>query len=166
LSLRRHAVTPCVSVVVAWAREYPWALKVDVQKYFPSIDHEVVMVLLRRKSAYARYCDDMVVFGRSPGELAAVRAAIDAALRRLRLRELARRPPRAADDSRHQPHRHRRQRPLQQLNPARSPDHRSQPRHNRRRQAADFRISLRCGSHGSQSRRTVESSDMGSSAPR
>ena len=141
--------------VAAWAREYPWALKVDVQKYFPTIDHEVVMALLRRKvacartldlfarvlgswasreaplrwfdgddpsappararglpignltsqflsnvvldavdhrvkdglgvRAYARYCDDMVVFGRSPGELAAVRAEIYAALRRLRL---------------------------------------------------------------------------------
>lgn len=141
--------------VAAWAREYPWALKVDVQKYFPSIDHEVVMALLRRKidcartldlfarilgswrsdeaplrwfdgddasvpptrarglpignltsqflsnvvldavdhrvkdglgvRAYARYCDDMVVFGRSPAELAVVRAEIAAALRRLRL---------------------------------------------------------------------------------
>ncbi|MBL8732482.1 MAG: group II intron reverse transcriptase domain-containing protein [Planctomycetes bacterium] len=141
--------------VAAWVREYPWVLKVDVQKYFPSIDHRVVMALLRRRircertlslfeqvlsswhsdeaplrwfdgdgvdsplqrrrglpignltsqflsnvvldavdhrvkdglgvRAYARYCDDMVVFGRVPAELRRVQAAIAEGLRRLRL---------------------------------------------------------------------------------
>ncbi len=141
--------------VARWVREYPWVLKVDVQKYFPSIDHEIVMALLRRRircertidlfakvlaswcsdeapqhwfdgddvhtprprarglpignltsqflsnvvldavdhrvkdglgvRAYARYCDDMVVCGRSPSELWRVAAEIQAALRRLRL---------------------------------------------------------------------------------
>lgn len=137
-------------VVANWAREYPWVLKVDVQKYFPSVDHEVVMQLLARRlrcartielfarivaswrsdgvtrgvatasearacglpignltsqflsnvvldlvdhrvkdglgvRAYARYCDDMVVFGRAPRELWAVATEIRVALRRLRL---------------------------------------------------------------------------------
>lgn len=48
-----------------------------------AVDHRIKDGLGVR--AYARYCDDMVVFGRSPGELAGVRAEIDAALRRLRL---------------------------------------------------------------------------------
>lgn len=142
--------------VARWAREYPWALKLDVEKYFPSIDHEVAMRLLAKKigcartlalfaailaswtsseavprwfpgdalleplarrrgvpignltsqflsnvvldhvdhavkdglsvRAYARYCDDMVVFGRGAGELHAVRHAIVRELARLRLR--------------------------------------------------------------------------------
>ena len=141
--------------VAAWVREYPWVLKVDVQKYFPSIDHQVVMALLRRRircertlslfeqvlaswhsdeaplrwfdgdgvdtprqrrrglpignltsqflsnvvldavdhrvkdglgvRAYARYCDDMVVCGRTPVELWRVACEIEAALWRLRL---------------------------------------------------------------------------------
>lgn len=141
--------------VAGWAREYPWALKVDVAKYFPSVDHQVALDLVGRRvrcsrtlallarivgswrsdeaplvwfpgdelftpgerprglpignltsqflanvvldavdhrvkdglgvRAYARYCDDMVVFGRSPDELHAVRREIAAALARLRL---------------------------------------------------------------------------------
>ncbi len=141
--------------VARWAREYPWALKVDVQKYFPSIDHGIVLELLARRiacprtldlfarilaswssaeaparwfprdllwtpferqrglpignltsqfvsnvvldvvdhrvkdglgvRAYARYCDDMVVFGRSPVELHGIRREIAASLARLRL---------------------------------------------------------------------------------
>jgi len=138
-----------------WAGEYPWVLKLDVQKYFPSIDHEVVLGLLGRKircartlelfarilaswtsdeaplhwfpgddlwtpadrprglpignltsqflsnvvldvvdhrvkdglglRAYARYCDDLVVFGRTARELHEVAREIAATLRRLRL---------------------------------------------------------------------------------
>ena len=141
--------------VAAWAREFPWVLKVDVQKYFPSIDHGVVVGLLERKvscrrtldlfarilaswqsaeaplrwfpgddlfdpvrrarglpignltsqflsnvvldvvdhrvkdglrvRAYARYCDDMVVFGRSVAELREVEAEIRCSLDRIRL---------------------------------------------------------------------------------
>lgn len=141
--------------VERWADEYPWTLKVDVEKYFPSIDHEVALTRLARRiscrrtmdvfarvlgswtsreaplswfagdalftpamrarglpignltsqflsnvvldavdhevkdrlrvRAYARYCDDMVVFGRSAEELVCLKKAIGEALAELRL---------------------------------------------------------------------------------
>nr|VFJ49283.1 MAG: Retron-type reverse transcriptase [Candidatus Kentron sp. FW] len=33
----------------AWARRYPYVLKVDVRKYFPSIDHDILKAKLRRR---------------------------------------------------------------------------------------------------------------------
>jgi len=142
--------------VAGWAHEYPWVLKLDVAKYFPSVDHEIALALVKKRvhcertvavlarilaswtsdeaprtwfpgdglfdpwsrarglpignltsqflanvvldvvdhrvkdglgvRAYARYCDDLVVFGRSPGELREIRAVIVAELARLRLR--------------------------------------------------------------------------------
>lgn len=141
--------------VVGWARDYPWALRVDVEKYFASVDHDVALGLLARRidcprtlalcaqilaswcseeaprrwfpgdllwtplerrrglpignltsqflanvvldavdhrvkdglgvRAYARYCDDMVVFGREPRSLLRIAAEIERALARLRL---------------------------------------------------------------------------------
>lgn len=40
--------------VAGWVRRYPWVLKLDVQKYFPSIDHAVAMALLEKKLACPR----------------------------------------------------------------------------------------------------------------
>ncbi|MBL8724793.1 MAG: group II intron reverse transcriptase domain-containing protein [Planctomycetes bacterium] len=141
--------------VRGWARRYPWALKLDVEKFFPSVDHAVALQLVARRvrcgrilallagilaswtsdeaplhwypgddlftpgdrprglpignltsqflanvvldpvdhrlkdglgvRAYARYCDDIVVFGCDPRELQQVRAEIVAALARVRL---------------------------------------------------------------------------------
>lgn len=141
--------------VARWVREYPWVLKVDVEKYFPSIDHMTVLGILSRRircertlglfgqilaswssdeapvrwfpgdnlleplrrrrglpignltsqflsnvvldvvdhavkdrlgvRAYARYCDDLVVCGRSPGELWRTAGEIRAVLSTLRL---------------------------------------------------------------------------------
>lgn len=141
--------------VERWACEYPWVLKVDVEKYFPSIDHGVALAALSRRiscrrtmelfqrilaswtsseapihwfdgddlftpvehprglpignltsqflsnvvldrvdhvvkdrlrvRAYARYCDDMVVFGRGVTELALTLREMVEALASLRL---------------------------------------------------------------------------------
>lgn len=141
--------------VERWAHEFVWVLKVDVEKYFPSIDHGVALATLAhritcrrtmglfatilatwssreapwrwfegddlftplqrarglpignltsqflsnvvldgldhdvkdrwRVRAYARYCDDMVIFGRSAGELNALRDRIVDRLATLRL---------------------------------------------------------------------------------
>jgi hypothetical protein len=46
-----------VDRVAAWARRYRWALKVDVQKYFPSVDHAVVLERLARRLRCARTMD-------------------------------------------------------------------------------------------------------------
>jgi RNA-directed DNA polymerase len=40
-----------------FARRWPYALKCDVRKYFPSIDHEVLLVLLRRVIGDERLMD-------------------------------------------------------------------------------------------------------------
>lgn len=141
--------------VYFWAGSYPWCLKLDVEKYFPSVDHAILVDLVARKvrcartlelmvrilrswtsdeapvrwwpgddlleplarrrglpignltsqflanvyldpvdhrikdglrvRAYARYCDDLVVLGRSADELRRVRDEAAAALARLRL---------------------------------------------------------------------------------
>jgi len=138
-----------------WAHRYPWALKVDVEKFFPSVDHGFALAALARRiacrrtmslcrailaswtsceaplrwfcgddlftplerprgipignltsqflsnvvldavdhevkdrlrvRAYARYCDDMVVFGDTIAELRAVEIAIEDALAASRL---------------------------------------------------------------------------------
>lgn len=138
-----------------WAGTYPWCLKLDVEKYFPSIDHETCLARVARRVScprileilrrilrswtsdeaplrwflgddlftpggrarglpignltsqflanvyldpvdhrikdglairpYARYCDDLVVLGRSADEMRCVRQEIVAALARLRL---------------------------------------------------------------------------------
>ena len=143
--------------VERWAHEYPWVLKIDVEKYFPSIDHQVALGLVSRRiqcartlsllatiidswsskeaplrwfrgddlfapalrsrglpignltsqflsnivldpvdhlvkdrlrmRAYARYCDDMVLFGRSVEELAEARSEVCSGLASLRLVE-------------------------------------------------------------------------------
>ena len=46
-----------VDRVAAWARRYRWALKLDVQKYFPSIDHEIARQRLARRLDCARTLD-------------------------------------------------------------------------------------------------------------
>ena len=141
--------------VYHWAGTYPWCLKLDVEKYFPSVDHRTCLDLVARKvrcsatleilrrflaswtsseaplrwfpgddlfapgtrprglpignltsqflanvyldpvdhrikdglgvRPYARYCDDLVVLGRGPGELRELRQEIVQALGRLRL---------------------------------------------------------------------------------
>lgn len=40
-----------------WARTYPWVMKLDVEKYFASIDHQVAMHLLGRKIRCPRTLD-------------------------------------------------------------------------------------------------------------
>jgi len=35
--------------VAGWAATYPWALKMDVRKYFPSIDHSIALELVARR---------------------------------------------------------------------------------------------------------------------
>ncbi|MCX5649840.1 MAG: reverse transcriptase domain-containing protein [Planctomycetota bacterium] len=40
--------------VERWAHRYPWALKVDVEKFFPSVDHEVALNALAQRIACRR----------------------------------------------------------------------------------------------------------------
>jgi retron-type reverse transcriptase len=46
-----------IDKVAAWARRYPWVLKLDVEKYFPSVDHEVCLAQLTRRVACERTLD-------------------------------------------------------------------------------------------------------------
>jgi hypothetical protein len=43
--------------VRSWVREYPWVLKLDVAKYFPSVDHEITMALLAKRISCAHTLD-------------------------------------------------------------------------------------------------------------
>ncbi len=47
---RKHkGVHAAVARYQGWARRYSYALKVDVARYFPSIDHDVLKTMLRRR---------------------------------------------------------------------------------------------------------------------
>jgi len=43
--------------VAAWARTWPWFLKVDVEKFFPSVDHAVLLGLVARRVRCPRTLD-------------------------------------------------------------------------------------------------------------
>lgn len=40
--------------VERWAHEYPWVMKLDVEKYFPSVDHEIALQLVKRRISCRR----------------------------------------------------------------------------------------------------------------
>ena len=52
----------------AWCRTYPYVLKCDIEKFFPSVDHEILKSLLRRKLKDARVLDlcDRILDGSNP----------------------------------------------------------------------------------------------------
>jgi retron-type reverse transcriptase len=52
-------------------RQYKYALKCDIKKYFPSIDHEILKRILRRVIADARtlWLIDLIIDGSNPQEL-------------------------------------------------------------------------------------------------
>jgi RNA-directed DNA polymerase len=51
---RGKGVHAAVDRYQAWARRYPYALKMDVRQYFPSIDHAILKAKLRRRIKDAR----------------------------------------------------------------------------------------------------------------
>jgi RNA-directed DNA polymerase len=55
-----------------WARRYPYALKIDVQQYFPSIDHDILKEKLRRRIRDRRVLSllDQIIDGSPNKELA------------------------------------------------------------------------------------------------
>jgi hypothetical protein len=52
----------------AWCRTYPFALRCDIEKFFPSIDHEILKTLLRRKLKDRRVLDlcGLIIDGSNP----------------------------------------------------------------------------------------------------
>jgi len=57
----------------AFSRKYPFVLKTDVRKYFPSIDHDILKAKIRRKikCADTLWLIDLVIDGSNPQEDAA-----------------------------------------------------------------------------------------------
>ena len=43
-----------LSRVERWAHQYPWVLKLDVEKYFPSVDHKIALQLVKRRVSCGR----------------------------------------------------------------------------------------------------------------
>jgi hypothetical protein len=55
----------------AWAQTYRYVLKIDVQRYFPSIDHELLKIKLRRRINDRRVLDllDRIIDGSPNGDI-------------------------------------------------------------------------------------------------
>jgi hypothetical protein len=67
---RGKGVHEAVARYQGWARRYPYALKLDVRQYFPSMDHAVLKAKLRARIKDARVLDllDRIIDTSPPGE--------------------------------------------------------------------------------------------------